>query len=327
LGITEIQMHNNDLSIDSKEALGKIYDSGYLLLHLINDILDLSKIESGKMELVLSKYETANLISDTVQMHALKLENTEIEFKLQITENIPATLIGDDLRIKQILNNLLSNAIKYTHKGSIVLTVDTETKESSDVVILILQVIDTGMGMTNTQVEKLFEKYTRFNMEANRNTEGTGLGMTITKFLAELMTGSINVKSEPDKGSAFTVRIPQKKIDSEVLGKAVVEKLQQFKFSKMSKRKNTLELRQEYMPYGRILVVDDVETNLYVAQGLMMPYGLFVETVTSGIEAIEKIKSGNEYDIIFMDHFMPNMDGIEATNIIRNSGYSNRLLH
>jgi len=322
LGITEIQLQNESLPSDTQEALEKIYNSGYLLLGIINDILDLSKIEAGKLELSQTVYDAASLINDTVQLNIMLFENKPIKFALQVNENIPSMLTGDELRIKQILNNLLSNAFKYTNSGKVLLSVDMETQQAeTDSVTLVFRVSDTGQGMTPAQIEKLFDEYTRFNTEANRRTTGTGLGMSITKNLVKLMNGEIFVESKPNYGSIFTVRLPQKTIPgSGILGKELVENIGQLHTGKILKIKKTPFI-QEYMPYGKVLIVDDVETNLYVARGLMTPYGLSVETAVSGFEAIDKVKSGSTWDVIFMDHFMPIMDGIEAVKIIRGLGY------
>jgi len=327
LGITEIQLQKENNPQDMQEALGEIYNAGYLLLGIINDILDLSKIEANKMELVPVNYDVASLINDTVHLNVMRYDSKPINFNLQVDENVPITLFGDELRIRQILNNLLSNAFKYTEAGEIVLSVAAEYTEQKDQVTLVFRISDTGQGMTAEQVEKLFDDYTRFNMEANRTTMGTGLGMSITKYLVQMMNSEISVKSEPGKGSTFTVRLPQKIVDgSGVLGRELVESLKQFHFDNVAQSKKTTNIVREYMPYGKILVVDDLNTNLYVTRGLLAPYGLSVETATSGFETIEKIKDGADYDIIFMDHFMPKMDGIEAAKIIRELGYKRPII-
>jgi signal transduction histidine kinase/CheY-like chemotaxis protein len=323
LGITEIQLQNESLPSDTQEALERIYNSGYLLLGIINDILDLSKIEAGKLELLPVNYDVVSLINDTVQLNIMLFDNKPIKFELQVNENIPSMLTGDELRIKQILNNILSNAFKYTDKGKVLLSVDMETQQAeADSIMVIFRVSDTGQGMTPEQVSRLFDEYTRFNTEANRKTTGTGLGMSITQHLVKLMNGEIFVESKPNEGSLFTVRLPQRTIpNSGVLGKELVEHIGQLHSGKASKVKRTPVI-QEYMPYGRVLIVDDVETNLYVARGLMAPYGLSVETAVSGSETIAKVKIGTTWDIIFMDHFMPGMDGIETTKVLRKLGYT-----
>jgi signal transduction histidine kinase/CheY-like chemotaxis protein/ABC-type amino acid transport substrate-binding protein len=323
LGITEIQLQNEKLPPDTQEALDKIYDSGYLLLNIINDILDLSKIEAGKLELMPVNYEVASLINDTIQLNAMRFDSKPINFELQVDENISSVLFGDELRIKQILNNLLSNAFKYTDSGGIMLSVAAEYNWQSEAtqVTLVFRVSDTGQGMTKEQVDELFTEYTRFYTEANRMVEGTGLGLNITSHLVRMMGGEIFVESEPGKGSMFTVRLPQGFINSGVLGRETAENFRQH-FGAKTQIKKTPQIVRDYMPYGRVLVVDDVETNLYVVRGLLAPYGLSTETVSSGFEAIDKIKNGSSYDIVFMDHFMPKMDGIEAAQIIRSLGYT-----
>jgi CheY-like chemotaxis protein len=174
--------------------------------------------------------------------------------------------------------------------------------------------------MTPDQIRKLGTEYSRFNMEANRRTEGTGLGMSITRNLVHLMKGSIDIESTPGMGSTFTVTLPQKRAGSSLVGKDLAENLMRLNHGG-SPRIRTAQIKREFMPYGRVLVVDDVETNLYVAKGLLAPYGLSIDTAMSGFDAVDKIRYGGVYDIIFMDHMMPRMDGIEATKIIRSLGY------
>jgi len=326
LGITEIQLQNKALPGEIREALEKVYSSGYLLLNIINDILDLSKIEAGKLELIPVEYDISSIINDTVHLHIIRYDSKPIEFILQIDENIPAILFGDELRIKQIMNNLLSNAFKYTDSGKIILSISVENllqevKLKTQPIMLIFRISDTGQGMTKEQVNNLFQEYSRFNLEANRKTEGTGLGMNITQHLVRMMDGEIIVESNPGRGSVFTIKLPQGIIGNSILGSEMVEKLHQYHAGIGSHFDKPQQIVRDYMPYGRILVVDDVETNLYVAKGLMAPYGLSVETATSGREAIKKINEGSTYDIVFMDHFMPTMDGMEAVKIIRDLGY------
>jgi signal transduction histidine kinase/CheY-like chemotaxis protein/HPt (histidine-containing phosphotransfer) domain-containing protein len=320
LGISEIQLQNKALLPDTEEALKQIYDSGSLLLNIINDILDFSKIEAGKLEIIPAKYNIPSLLNDTVQLNLLRFESKPIEFKLDLDKNTPFELYGDELRIKQIMNNLLSNAFKYTDKGEIKLSVFPEEK-NKETVSLVFRVSDTGQGMSEDQIARLFDEYSRFNMETNRTITGTGLGMSIVKGLVEMMGGEISVESKTGKGSTFTVRLPQENISSAVCGTELADSLRNFSFHSTPISKKT-QIVREYMPYGSVLVVDDVASNLYVAKGLLAPYGLRVETAASGTEAIEKIKSGQTYDIVFMDHMMPVMDGIEALKIIRKMGYT-----
>jgi len=321
LGITEIQLQDTTIPLVTREALERIYNSGDLLLGIINDILDLSKIEAGKLELVSVQYDIASLIHDTVKLNIMRYESKPIDFKLTVSENVPCTLFGDELRIKQILNNILSNAFKYTQEGQIELMLSAEILKNKETVNLIVRVSDTGQGMTAEQVKKLGDKFSRFNMEANRKTEGTGLGMNITRNLIQLMSGEIFIESTPGMGSAFMVRLPQGCLNAEPIGKELAENLMKLNLKNTTKMRNA-QITQDFMPYGRVLVVDDVETNLYVARGLMAPYGLSIDTATSGFEAVDKIRDGQTFDIIFMDHMMPRMDGIEATKLIRSLGYT-----
>jgi PAS domain S-box-containing protein len=327
LGITEIQLQNELLNPDIQEAMDKIYNSGYLLLGIINDILDLSKIEAGKLELFPIEYDVPSLINDTVNLNVVRYESKPIKFSLHVDENIPETLFGDELRIKQILNNLLSNAFKYTSSGEVSMSVVVESRnDEAGNITIVFRVKDTGQGMTAEQLGRLYDEYTRFNTEANRAVEGAGLGMSITKHLIKLMNGEIRVESEPGKGSEFIVRLLQELvIGAGVLGKDLTKKIGQLRPGRTTHLKRS-PIIHEYMPYGKVLVVDDIETNLYVTRGLLTPYGLSVETATSGYEAIDKVKEGASWDIIFMDHYMPGMDGIEAAKIIRGLGYKKHIV-
>jgi len=317
LGIAEIQLQNKTLHPDEKEVFVRIFNSGNLLLGIINDILDMSKIEAGKLELIPAKYDVASLINDTVYLNMIKYENKPLTFILNVDENVPSELFGDALRIKQVLNNLLTNAFKYTKEGEVELSINAEYF-SSDAVALILRVRDTGPGMTDEQVSRLFDDYSRFNMEANRTTEGTGLGMGIMQNLVNMMNGEILVESEPGKGSLFTVRLPQGNTGAVPLGKETVKRLKQFRLMYEAKL-DKLHIVREPIPFGKVLVVDDLDMNLYVIRGMLSPYGLQIDTAISGHEAIEKIRL-NTYDLVFMDHMMPIMDGVEATREIRQLG-------
>jgi len=319
LGVTEIQLQDTSISTHIREAFLMIYNSSNLLLGIINNILDLSKIEAGKMELVFTKYDVASLINDVVQLNIMR-NSKQIEFVLRVDEGVPAELIGDEIRIKQILNNLLSNAFKYTKKGKVTLSVMAEVEKEKKYASLIFRVSDTGQGMTPEQVDCIFTEYARFNLESNRTIEGTGLGMNIVQHLVRMMNGEISVESKLGEGTVFNLTLPLEKAGSGVLGKKRAEELQQLRTLDRVQIKGTQIIR-EYMPYGKVLIVDDVESNLFVARGLMLPYGLNVDIVSSGFEAIDKVKAGTVYDIIFMDHMMPKMDGLEATKIIRELGY------
>ena len=324
LGIAQIQMQKGGQTAENADALEKIHQSGKSLLGIINDVLDLSKIETGKMEINPLEYNMPSLINDAVQLNRVRIGSKPIDFILDINEDIPLKLIGDELRIKQILNNLLSNAIKYTEKGFVKLSVrhsvHTSDSEESLNVVLRFIVEDTGQGISEENLHKLFSQYLRFNINANRATEGTGIGLAITKNLVELMGGTIKVKSEVGKGSSFTVRIKQKAVKYEAVGYELARQLQNFTFS--ADKHTDLLLSRKSMPHGKVLIVDDLETNLFVAEGLLAAYDLQIDKAISGFEALEKVESGSVYDIIFMDHMMPQMDGIEATQKLRSMGYT-----
>ena len=324
LGIAEIQLQDSALGEESAQAFRRIYESGDLLLNIINDILDLSKIEAGKLEVIPARYELPSLISDTAQLNWLRFNSKPINFIVNVDKDTPHTLFGDELRIKQILNNILSNAFKYTREGDVEFAV-TAVSSEQDRAELVFKVRDTGQGMTAKQIETLFDEYSRFNAEANRAIAGIGLGMSIAKQLVELMNGSITVNSQEGKGTEFTVRIPQKKIGEEVCGKKIADELRNCDFCGTLITRKT-QFRREYMPYGSVLVVDDIESNIYVTTGMLQPYGIAVDTACNGADAIEKVKNGGSYDIIFMDHMMPVMDGIEATKILREMDYKGTIV-
>ena len=318
IGIAQIQLQKRNLPDEYAVALEKINASGDNLLGIINDILDLSKIETGKMELRPGEYDVPRLLNDAIQLNIIRIGSKPIDFMLDIDESLPSKLYGDELRLKQILNNLLSNAIKYTKKGQVKLSVSHVPV--GDDVILRFVIRDTGQGMREEDTERLFSRYRRFNADVNRATEGTGLGLSITKRLIAMMEGTIAVESEYGKGTTFFVTAKQKAVECPPIGAETAGKLRKFIF--IDNRKTAApETGSVPMPHASVLVVDDVETNLYVAKGLFAPYGLKIETAESGYETLEKIESGDVYDIIFMDHMMPHMDGIETTQKLRERGY------
>ena len=327
IGITEILLFNDSLDSGVLEALNKIYVSGDMLLGIINDLLDLSKIESEKFEIINNIYDIASLISDTAQLNIIRIGGKSINFELIIDENVPAYFIGDELRIKQILNNILTNAFKYTKEGTVTFSINAERIDyaDDDLYNLIFVVSDTGQGMTEEEVKLLFTEYSRFNLDANRKTEGTGLGMSITNNLLRMMGGKISVFSEPGIGSTFTIKIPQQRKYDVIIGKETVENLRKLRVSDSEDIIND-SFTREPMPYGSVLIVDDVETNIFVSKGLLKPYKLKIDSVNSGFDAIKKIENGNVYDIIFMDHMMPGMDGMEATRKIREMGYDHAVV-
>jgi signal transduction histidine kinase/CheY-like chemotaxis protein/HPt (histidine-containing phosphotransfer) domain-containing protein len=321
IGASEMELRRPHLPEELKQSLSLINSSGKGLLGIINDILDLSKVESGRFDIVEAPYSLSSMLSDTTQMNLMRIGGKPISFELVLEQSLPEKLLGDELRIKQTLNNILSNAFKYTQEGQVVMSVAAaHSSDDPENIVLTFKVSDTGQGMTPEQMDKLFEEYARFNQAANRVIEGTGLGMRISKHLLALMYGELEVESIFGKGSTCTVSLPQKVVGTEIIEAETAKKLATFHFHEM-KEPAKAPVVFAAMPHGRVLVVDDVAANLYVARGLLTVHQLTVETVLSGYEAIEKVKSGIAYDMIFMDHMMPKMDGIETTRILRNMGY------
>ena len=324
MGISEIQLQNPNLPLDIEEAFAKIYDSARILYGILGDVLDISKIEAGKVEIVIAKYEFQASIVDVMQIHFMQLGGKNIKFVVDVDENIPVFLLGDELHLKQALNNILSNAVKYTERGSITIEVKCDYlggENENDDVNLVIRVADTGCGMSAEQIREIQNEYMHFHIKENRFTQGTGLGMPIVYSLVELMKGSIKIESEVGVGTAVTLRLPQKIASSEKLGNEAARQLERVEDGLLS-RKLRIDFEPEPMPYGSVLIVDDVDANIYVAKGLMGFYGLNIESASSGMEAIKKIEAGRKYDIIFMDHMMPELDGFEATKILRERGYN-----
>ncbi|MCL1866799.1 MAG: ATP-binding protein, partial [Oscillospiraceae bacterium] len=316
IGVTQIERHKEDLPEEYAHAFDRIHSSCNTLLGIINDILDLSKIESGKLRISPSQYDVASLINDTVQVNVARIENKPIHFILELSGELPSQMYGDEVRLKQILNNLLSNAFKFTDRGSVTLTVSHAFVEGD--VRLRFKVADTGQGIKAEEREKLFTDYSRFHEPVYRTTEGAGLGLNIVKHLVDMMDGEVSVESEYNKGSTFYVDVAQEYVECENLGDDTARKLMDFTF--MNKAE-ILASGRTLMPYGKVLVIDDVEANLFVAEGLLKPYELNIETGRSGYIALERVKKGSVYDIIFMDHMMPKLDGIETTKKLREMGY------
>jgi signal transduction histidine kinase/ActR/RegA family two-component response regulator len=311
IGLSDIELRKN-LDPGTFQAIKKIRSSGTTLLGIINDILDISKIEAGSFEIIPAEYSTAALISDAARLNMVRIGDKPIIFELDVDEKLPRAFIGDELRIKQILNNLLSNAIKYTKAGMVRLEAYLAGES-----VLGFRVSDTGVGIRKEDTGRLFTEYSQLDTRANRKIEGTGLGLAITKMLLDLMGGTVTVESEYGKGSVFTVCIPQQAVNAAPLGREWAEKLRAFEYFDGD---TADKIVPAFIGGGvRALVVDDVDINLEVARGLMEPYGLAVDTALSGKEAIEKIRRGEpRYNLILMDHMMPEMDGIEAVRIIRN---------
>jgi len=319
IGLSNLVLETDDgLNEESRYRLAQINNAGTTLLSTVNDILDISKIEAGKFELVPVKYDIPSMINDAVTQSILHKGDKPIEFIMNVCESLPTHLYGDELRIKQILNNLLSNAFKYTMMGTVELTVSCNRDGDIDWLTFIIR--DTGIGIRQEDMDNLFKDYVQVDMSANRRIIGTGLGLSIAKRLVEQMDGHIDAVSEYGVGSVFTVRFAQKHVTDEMIGPEVIESLKQLTYSEI-KRQQKGSLTRLNMPYARVLIVDDVITNLDVARGLMKPYNMQIDCVTNGQDAIEAILDKRvRYNAVFMDHMMPGMDGIEATRRIREIG-------
>ena len=287
-------LQEEELSQEAKEEVKDIVSASNSLLDLVNGILDISKIEANKLEIVNTEYSFKKVFNELVSLTKARLGEKPLDFRVLYDDSIPGVLYGDHSRIKQIILNLLTNAVKYTKEGYVEFKVSSVIQ--GDVCRLIVSVEDSGIGIKNENIDKLFSKFERFDLEKNMTIEGTGLGLAITKRLVELMNGKIVVQSVYGQGSKFTVAIDQKI----VVGKeAVVDE-------------SETEVEIFDASDKKILVVDDNKINLKVASRLLLNYKVQIETVESGFECIEKIENGNYYDLILMDDMMPKMSGVET---------------
>ncbi len=288
-----------------------IMSAGRTLLSLINDILDLSKVEEGKMEIIPVQYDLSSLINDLINMTRDRAVKKGLEFNVRVDRDIPHILYGDEIRVRQCAMNLLTNAVKYTEAGEVSLNI-TYKKKDEDHILLCFKISDTGIGMKEEDMEDLFSPYRRIEEKRNRNVEGTGLGMSITRQLLDLMGSSLKVESEYGKGSEFSFEVSQKVVKWEEIGDFAS------RFSDID-----MPFREYHelfhAPDARILVVDDTEVNLEVVKSLLKKTEVKIDTALSGKEAL--VLSGEKnYDVIFIDHMMPDMDGIETLEHIRDSG-------
>ncbi len=307
IGLNEIILRG-DIPQDVAENARNIQGASKILLTLINDILDLSKIKSGKMEIVNVSYETGALFSEIVNMIWIKAKEKGLEFRLHVDSSIPSMLCGDEVRIKQVLINLLNNALKYTSEGSITLSVRCERTGLNRVRVW-YTVEDTGQGVKKESIPYIFNAFKRVDQEKNRHIEGTGLGLSIVQQLVELMGGEISVNSVYTKGSTFIVMLEQDIIDDKELGT--------FTLASRARVHEGKQYQQSFeAPEAHILVVDDNDMNLMVVRKLLSETKIQLDTVQSGAECL-RMTQERHYDVILMDHLMPNMDGIQCFHKLR----------
>jgi signal transduction histidine kinase/CheY-like chemotaxis protein/uncharacterized membrane protein len=317
IGLTEVLLEEGTPPKSTADYLKKINKAGSTLLGLINDILDISKIESKKFIIEPAKYDLAALLNDVITISIIKKEDKPINFVLETSGELFTHVIGDDLRVKQVLINLLSNAFKYTREGSVTLQIHC-AYTGEGFVHFTFKIIDTGVGMRPEDIGKLFSDYNQVDTQANRAIEGTGLGLSIAKGLADLMGGTISVESIYGEGSVFTFTLQQGFVNNDHITPETLEQLRNFTYIE---HKPETKIKPLDLHRARVLVVDDSPTNLDVARGVLHKYKMQVDCVTNGPDAINTIKTANPtYHAIFMDHMMPGMDGIETTQRIRSLG-------
>ena len=306
IGLNETTLRQKDLPEDVVENSLNIQNASRMLLSLINDILDLSKIQSGRMELTEAQYETSRMFSEIVNLLWNRAKDKGLQLNINVGESIPSMLYGDEMRIKQVIVNLLTNAIKYTDEGSVTLTVDGE-KTQANTFMLRVSVADTGQGIRKESIPVIFDSFKRVNKNENKAIEGTGLGLSITKQLVDLMKGQITVDSIYTKGSTFRVSIPQRIVSDAPINFKSVSDL----------NKELKEYHQSFeAPDARILIVDDNDMNRMVCQKLLRETKVKTDAVSSGKECLD-LTLQNHYDVIFMDHEMPDMDVIETLRRLR----------
>lgn len=307
IGLNEMILRE-DVSEEVAADAKSIQGAGKMLLTLINDILDMSKMESGKMDIVPVSYDVGAMLSDIVNMIWIRAREKGLAFHIDVDQSMPAQLFGDEVRIKQVLINLLNNAVKYTQAGSVTLSIQCKTMNQGHAQVS-YSITDTGMGIRKESIPYLFSAFKRVDEEKNRYIEGTGLGLSIVKQLVELMGGEIAVNSVYTKGSTFVVTLPQEIVGENAIGELNLEE------------RHAMNVREHYKqsfeaPKAHILIVDDNETNLMVAKKLLRDTKVQTETVTGGARCLKKTLE-NRYDVILMDHLMPGMDGIECLHAIR----------
>ena len=302
LGMNEmIARESSEQSI--RDYAGHIYEAGNMLLSLVNNVLDYTKLESGRMQISPGRYELGQLLSNIINTVDVKAEEKKLCFDVDVDANIPSVLFGDELRIRQAVLNLLTNAIKYTKEGSVTLKVYYEETGQKEI-CLYISVADTGIGIREEDKERLYDSFVRLEEKKNRSIEGTGLGMTITRQIMDMMQGNIRVESEYGKGSTFVLSFKQQVVEETALG-------QYEEWYRTGIKKGGYQ-ESSYIAKGvRILVIDDNEMNLEVISGLLKRTLAQIDTVLSGEEGLTKVKQ-TRYDLILLDQMMPGMDGVET---------------
>ena len=286
--------------------------AGKNLLSIINDILDISKIEAGRMEIREDHYKLSSVLNDVCNLIGIRAKARDLDFRMDVEDCLPDCLYGDAIRVRQIMLNILNNAVKYTERGSVTLSVYTDAEavfETGETISLIISVKDTGIGIREEDLNRLFHKFERIGVSESEGVEGTGLGLTIVKNLLDMMGGTIRVESRYGIGSLFIVTIPQKIVDPAAIG--------DFR-ERFERSAETVDVPQELFraPSARILIVDDTRMNLTVAEGLLKRTDMQIDTASGGEEAL-RLTLAIPYDLILMDQRMPGMDGIEAMHLIR----------
>lgn len=319
-GMSEL-LSQTELTPDAKEYVKTIQSSSGIMLELINDILDYSKIDAGRMELVNEVYNLEELLVDISRLIRARLYGKDVEFIIEGSRDVPKSLFGDSLRIKQILLNLLGNSVKFTKEGYIKLVIFASPGKE-EVVVLHFDVIDTGIGIRKEDAAKLFNEFTQVDNRKNRKIQGTGLGLAISKSFAKMMHGDISLESEYGKGSTFHVTIDQKVVEEEYCDFEKVNNRQEIEAK--AEDEESKSINEFTCPAARILIVDDNKVNLKVAKGIIGSYGADIVLCESGEEALGKMQDNEHYDILFVDHMMPGMDGVETVQRIRslNSDYA-----
>lgn len=299
-GFSNSLLENPGVSEEAKGDVKNIIMASDSLLDLVNGILDISKIEANKLEIIDTNYNFYKMFDELVLLTKARIGDKPLEFKYSYDESIPKYLYGDGMRVKQVILNLLTNSVKYTKEGFVEFRVRSVVKDN--IIRLIISVEDSGIGIKKENIEKLFTKFERLGVERETTTEGTGLGLAITKKLVEMMGGNVAVQSIYGKGSIFTLSIDQKIVSGEELNKLITEEEKEEKPS------------DEVVDASgkKILVVDDNQLNLRVAERLLSAYKCDIECVSSGSECITKIANGENYDLILLDDMMPKMSGSET---------------